>query len=524
MFTPDEAVSFLAGALPDVPVGTDPRAAARLAERCGYLPLALSVLAGHVRNTDGWTLTDHADRLDERRHQQRLDSGVEFALSLSYQHLPADRQRLLRLAALHPGQDFDAYAAAALTGTRLVTARTRLGHLRRDHLLQESGRDRYSFHDLVRTYAAGRAQDQDRPAERRAALTRLFDHYLAVSAAAVNVLDPAERHWRPPVPATDTPAPELTDPHTATVWLDTERSTLTAVAAHTAAHGWPGHTVRLSRTLCSYFNDSGHFSSAVTVHGHARQAALYGGDRAGQAHAMRDLGYAYLRLGDHEMASTHLEPALDLFRELRDPLGEARALTSLGYVADRTGDYPQAIARKRHALTLYRQEGDRLGQTRALLGLGISLRRIGDFADAIDCYQQNLTLARQSGDLRTVASTLNNLGVVETQLERYDDAHTHLQHALTLYRQFASRAGEAHALDNLGLLHNRHDQPEAATACHHQARAHAGLGRAHHALGHTDQARHHCQQAAAFYTDLGTPEADEVRARLAALSTDTRTT
>ena len=40
-------------------------------------------------------------------------SEVELALDLSYQHLSGDRQRLLRLVALHPGQDFDGYAAGA---------------------------------------------------------------------------------------------------------------------------------------------------------------------------------------------------------------------------------------------------------------------------------------------------------------------------------------------------------------------------------------------------------------------------
>ncbi|MBG0568736.1 hypothetical protein [Actinoplanes aureus] len=53
-------------------------------------------------------MTDHADRLDERHHDRRRDTGVELALHQSYQHLPADHQRLLGLLALHPGQDFDA--------------------------------------------------------------------------------------------------------------------------------------------------------------------------------------------------------------------------------------------------------------------------------------------------------------------------------------------------------------------------------------------------------------------------------
>ncbi|GIF01670.1 hypothetical protein Ari01nite_91340 [Paractinoplanes rishiriensis] len=572
MFTREEARAFLAGALPGHPVGTDPAAADRIAARCGNLPLALSLIAGHVRNIPGWTLTDHADRLDERRHrQQPLDGGVDLALRLSYQHLPAERQRLLRLAALHPAQDFDGYAAAALAGTDLATVRTWLDHLRSDHLLQEARSGRYAFHDLVRSFAADQARDQDRPAERRAALTRLADYYLAVSAAAMDVLDPAERHWRPRVPQADTPVPALSDPDAAIAWLNTERSTLVAVAVNAAANGRPSHTVRLSQTLCHYLNDNGRHADAVTVHSQAQHAAQRTGDRAGQAHALRDLGYTYLTLGQHERASAHLEQALDLFRQIDNPFGQARAMTSLGYVADRSGDYPKAIAYKQHALRLYQQICDSTGQTRALLSLGISLRRSGRLAEAGDCYQQTLALARQAGDRRTEASTLNNLGVVETMSGRYDTAQRHLERALTLYREFTSRTGEAHALDNLGLLHNRRGRPEAAIGCHQraldifreagdreceawvlnslgeathsagratdaiahhtaaravataigardeQARAHAGLGRAHHTMGDTGQAREQYRHAVTLYTGLGVPEADEVSARLAEL-------
>src|SRR5205814_3063602 len=101
------------------------------------------------------------------------------------------------LAALHPGQDLDVYGAAALAGGDLPTTRGHLDHLHRDHLLQQAGPGRYTLHDLVRAHATGRASDEDPPPYRRAALTRLFDYYLATAAAAMDSLYPAETHRRP---------------------------------------------------------------------------------------------------------------------------------------------------------------------------------------------------------------------------------------------------------------------------------------------------------------------------------------
>jgi tetratricopeptide (TPR) repeat protein len=570
VFTPAEATAFLANALAEVPVGSNPDAAALIARRCGYLPLALSLITGHIRNTPGWTLTDHADRLGERHHDRRLDTGIELALDLSYRHLPADQQRLLRLLALHPGQDFDGYAAAALADSDLKTAQVRLNRLCADHVLQLITPGRYAFHDLVRSYADTRAHDEERPSERRAALTRLFDLYLATSAAAMNIVHPAAAHWRPPVPPAGTPAPELTDSDAAIAWLDNERHTLVPVAAYTAAHGWPGYATRLARVLSPYLHD-GHHADALTVHGHAHHAARTSGDLAAQAHALRDIGYVHLRAGPLEKAAEYFRQALDLFRRTDDHAGQARALHNLGIVADRSGSYPTAIDNNEQALSLYRQAGDQTGETTVLVSLGISLQRVGRLPEAIGYFQDSLALARQSGNQRGEAYALNCLGEAETRAGRYGPARDHLQQALALFRQLRNRTGEGSVLDSLGILHTRLGQPDrgqdyheralaifresknrdseawvlnglgeaahaagrAADALTHyavalaiatdigartpQARAHSGLGRAHHALGNHAQAREHHQQALIHYTDLGLPEAEQIRILLVEL-------
>jgi tetratricopeptide (TPR) repeat protein len=567
VFTPDEAVAFLLDAMPGVPVGADPCAAARIARRCGNLPLALGLVTGHIRSTPGWTLTDHADRLDERHHDRRLDAGVELALHLSYQHLPAEQGRLLRLAALHPGHDLDAHAAAALTDTDLPTAQDHLHQLHRDHLLQRSAPGRYTFHDLVRAYATTRAHDEDRPPERRTALTRLFDHYLATAATAMNTLHPGEADNRPAFHPAGTPTPDLTDPDTAREWLDTERPTLVAVAAHTATHGWPTLTTRLSRTLFRYL-DGGHHTDALTVHGHAHHAARHNGDPTEQAHALTNLGVAYFRLGRYAPAGEHYQQALDLFRQAGDLAGEARTVNNLSFIAERLGHYRRAIDHCEQALTLYRQTGDRTGEARALTSLGFVEALLGRHRPAVEHHTQALTLCRQAGNRYGEAVTLNALGVAEVRSGRYGPAGDHLQHALTLYRQLGDRAGEAVALDNLGTLHTRLGQPDQATEHHQQAltifretgnrdgeawalnglgeaahtagraadalthhtiaadtghrdqqaRAHAGLGHAHHTLGNPTLALDHYQHALALYTDLDLPEADQVRTHLAALN------
>ena len=49
---------------------------------------------------------------------------------------------------------------------------------------------------------------------------------------------------------------------------------------------------------------------------------------------------------------------------------------------------------------------------------------------------------------------------------------------------------------------------------HQQSRAHTGLGYAHHSLANPDRAREHYEHALTLYTDLGMPDADQIRTHL----------
>ena len=526
VFNPGEALAFLDRAVPGSSAAPDSQATARIARRCGYLPLALGLMARHIRGTPGWTLTDHADRLDERHHDRRLDTGIDLALTQSYRHLPAGRQRLLRLLALHPGQDFDAYAAAALTGTGVDTARSRLRQLRDDHLLRDAGPGRYTFHDLVRAYATVRAADEESPPERREALTRLFDLYLAASAAAMNTLYPAEATVRPRILPAGTPVPDLTIPGRARRWLDSERSTLIAVAAHAATHGQPAHTVLMSRLLQRHLAAGSHNADAVTLHDHGYHAAVQLGDVTGQATALLDIGFTYGRLGYAGRAAASLQRAVHLFRSAGSPAGQRRA-------PDVSGDRNDRSAR---ALTMFQQMDDRLGEAYAREGLGLVHLELGRTGSAAGHFRRALALFRQTGDPAGETWTLEGLGLLRARLGNDGRAIGHQEQALAVCRATGDRIGEARVLNSLGETARTFDRPADSLDHHAAARAVAagtgdrpqlaraltGIGHAHRALSDPALAREHYGQALTLYSALGRPEEYQIRAYLSALTDDRR--
>ncbi len=564
VFTEQEALAFLARAVPEVPVGTDPSAPQRIAERCGYLPLALGLVAGHIRGTPGWTLTDHADRLDERERDRRLESGVELALDLSYQHLPADRQRLMRLAALHPGQDFDDHAAAALTDADLPSTRARLSQLCHEHLLHQNTIGRYGMHDLVRAYAIGLAGDHDPPSQRHEALSRLFAYYANAAATAMEAAHPSERH-RPPAVAADVGTPDLTDRKDADQWLDLELANLLATAQHAAEHRRPDHLWHLSATLDRHLRARGRHQEAETLHQQALDLAREFGNRQAEVSALTGLGYLYRMMGRHEhaeehyrralpaaqdigdrggeldaltglgtvhrvsgrydQASEHYERALQVAVEIGDVGGQRAVLNGLGVVAWMLGHYEQAAGHFGRVLEVARGVGDRVGELNALIGLGDVSRLLGRFEQAGQHYDDAWRIARDVGVRGGELNALAGLGAVHRMLGHHDEAVGYYGQAWQIARETGDRTGELQALHGLGEVHRmmgRHKQSldshqqelsiaEEIDSGNWQFEALQALGRLHHADGHHELALTHHERALRLATDLA-QASDQARA------------
>ena len=166
MLPPGEAVALIARSAGDERAAADPAATRRLAELCGRLPLALRITADRAAAHPHLSMADLADELTAER--DRLDvlatdeqaSQVRAVFSWSYRALAPASARAFRLLGLHPGQDISTAAAAALLDAPVPETRQLLRTLTGGHLLEETGRDRYQFHDLVRVYAAECAQRQ----------------------------------------------------------------------------------------------------------------------------------------------------------------------------------------------------------------------------------------------------------------------------------------------------------------------------------------------------------------------------
>jgi tetratricopeptide (TPR) repeat protein/transcriptional regulator with XRE-family HTH domain len=490
--TPEEAAILLVRLAGRPGPGTGDAAVDEITSLCGYLPLAVGMLAAQLRHHPTWTPAALAAELAQARDRLAVmraeNVSVAAAFDLSYQDLTARQQLLFRRLGLAPGPGIDARAAASLDETSLDEARAHLNDLYDQHLLTEPASGRYQLHNLLRAYAADLARTTDSDADRRAAVHRVLDYYLHTASAASSLLNPA----RPQLPL-GSPEPGVTPEPLETVadalaWFEAERQVLIAAITHAADAGLDAHAWQLPWSVWLFFDREGYWHDQVAIQRIAIAAAARLGDRARQAHAYRDLGCTYGRLGQLAEARELCTQALDLHREVGDRMGEARAHNEIAMLAEQQGRIAEALGHAQLSLALYRDEGYEPGLAKMLNGVGWMHALLGDYEQALEFCEQALGMYRGRGDPLNEAATWDSLGYSLLHLGRLEEAISCLRTAV-------------------GLI-------EVLRTGYYQTTMLVHLGDAYYAAGQLPQARQSWQEALAILEDLNHSDTDQVRARL----------
>jgi tetratricopeptide (TPR) repeat protein/transcriptional regulator with XRE-family HTH domain len=450
VLTADEAREMFVQLAPRAADGPD-GAVAELAELAGFLPLAVSLLARVYARHPSWTLADLA--AETRAGLLTLTAehdSIAAAFELSYRHLAPGQQQFFRRLGVHPGTSTDAYAAAALADISLREAAGHLDALHGEGLLTETGHRRYGMHDLIRSYVRDLAAT-DQASSREQALDRLLDYYQHTAALADKLLARHARTRPAPAPqAIPAAVPDLTGRTQALAWARAERATLLACLDQATAAGQHARVIALTAATASLLRLDGPWTSTITRHAAAIQAARHLGDRLAQANALNDLGDVRLLTGDHRGAAETLEEALDIYRDIGSRGGQANALTDLGSARRVTGDYRGAAKALKKALGIYRDIGNRLGQASSLNYLGDVRQLTGDYRGAAEALEEALGIYRDISHRGGQGNALTSLGIVLQVTGDYRGAAKALEEALGIYRDISHRLGQANALNSLG--------------------------------------------------------------------------
>jgi tetratricopeptide (TPR) repeat protein len=434
----------------DARVEREPAEALRVAELCGFLPLALQIAAALLVDSSSRPISTLADELADVHSRldtlTREERAVRAAFDLSYESLPKDQAHLFRLLSINAGPDVSREAVSRLGGLELGDTGRILESLNRAHLI-EVGQDwgRWRLHDLLRIYATEKGMAAEKEDGRDQAVRRLIDYYSDTSESADWILrdraSKAEgRRFR------DRRGEPLE-------WFRVEEDNLLAAIRLAEKEDLFASSYYISMHLGLYLDVRRRVTDVIEVASTALRAARRAENVDWQARSLNHLGLALSTVRRFGDAIPPLTEGVKLARMAGNRETECDILIALGAALKQVNGPAAGIAPLKRALTLGRVLGNPLHVGTALTNLGNIYRESGKLVEAAKAYSESIRYHRLSRDRRKEASGHSGLAVTLSQLGKFDTSIPHFKKAVDMYKSVGDQHGLAVTLMNLGSTH-----------------------------------------------------------------------
>jgi len=521
---------------------------------CGFLPLAVRIVAARLAARPSWTVASLVPRLaDERRRLDEMRVGnlaVESTFALGYGQLNPAQARAFRLLSLPGGPDVSIGAASGLLALDPMDTEDVLESLVDASLLEAPAPGRYRFHDLLKLFARRVAERTENAAEEscaagetkrgerrgsgvsvtiggasEAALRRLLDFYLA-SARSAHRLAYEGSTIADQLGVTGT-GHVFASADEAVAWLSVEAESLFAsiaqvTCAEDADELLPGADLLLAmEPLLESGSHAREFESRT-------REMLAVARRLGAVSS--ELRCRYV-LGRVLFGANRLAEAEEEFRtslELSaggDRIVTGETLNALAVVAGRRRRHAEALTWFDSAREAFREVGARGGEA---LTLSYSARDhlfLKQPMEAIAAAEQGLALFIEMGSSAGTARARYHLGMILSRVGRLNEAVHHHAECLAFFRASRQRVWEqrvcsrlAETFINAGRFADAARHAEQALTVsreishpYGEAQALAVLGTALNGLGEVERGRGCLERAHGLFRRLGAPEAEDLR-------------
>lgn len=455
---PSQALELLGKVLGPARLAAEEEAAGRIAQLCGFLPLALRIAAARLASRPAWRLDWFAARLGDEQNRLNLlkvgDMEVRASLALSYNSRSDGEKEAFRILGILRTTAFPAWNLAVLTETDLAAAEETAEHLVDAELLEVSGIDsvgmiRYRFHDLLRDYARERLADEEADTTKKAALRRTVNAYTAMAREASAVLQPGVLQTTEPDAVPIIPEIVRGNPRS---WFTAERSALVLLVTQAFEAQLWNETWKLAEPLIAMFNWRADWKDWEDTHLIALQAAERAGSTLGQAVIRNNLGLLYRELGRFDEAISLTADSVAAFNELDDGHREALARRNLADAYRFKGLLDLAISSFQSSLEVFERYSDQRSAAGALTGMADALRGLSRWEESESRFERSISIYTQVGDRAEETRAKVMLAMVHRDRWRNTSAEALLREGIVAFAELGDKRWEAQSMRLLGTV------------------------------------------------------------------------
>lgn len=451
------ALHLLADRCGERTVAADRRAAERLVELCGRLPVALAVVAARLLTTRGLTLPALVAELEDEAHRLtgmtlRGERTVAAVFGVVYRELPSEAARCYRHLVWLPSHTFDLGVAAVAADRTPEALQKPLGALEEAGLLERTGDGRFRMHDLVRLHARECAAEAEPEAE-VGVVARTATHYLALTALADRAIRPDRLRVADltalldgaddPFAASSGPAP--------LDWLAAERANLLAVLRAAARHGLHARVWPLAEALTVLFLHHRHLRDWRESLELGVAAAVAAVEPAAEARLRSLLSRPLMDLEEYDAARDQLTAAVACAEVAGNAVLAASVQEFFGRYWDHV-DGARALAAYQRSVELNREAGEYRGVAIARFLLGRAQLAAGDDAAALASLREAHRDLLARADRRMAARARAALGEVHAHRGETEEARRALRAAAEALGAVDASHYEAQARERLADL------------------------------------------------------------------------
>ena len=233
----------------------------------------------------------------------------------------------------------------------------------------------------------------------------------------------------------------------------------------------------------------------------ALEASRTRGSLSDQAEALRNIGAAWVSLGDVHKARPFLDEALEIYRSklaekesiadnchaahiftLRrqfdkaieyynsaldmaredDPAGISCCLSGMGETYWKMGQFIQSLDYYIRSLEMLREMETEAGLDKLLFNISLNCQRLARYDEALQYLLESLVISQKVRNLNQTGHTYKVIGSVYLQMEDREKALEYYRKALVIHEQMGDVSGVANALDAMAEIHLEMDQFDPA--------------------------------------------------------------
>lgn len=180
------------------------------------------------------------------------------------------------------------------------------------------------------------------------------------------------------------------------------------------------------------------------------------------AKRMNELSVLLVRERQLELATSYVQKAIKISKELNFKRGEAISYTIIGVINMYKDNYPEALKSYFEGLKVDEKSGDKRGIADFHNHIGIVYNYQGNYPEALKHYFVCLKIFEEIGHKKGIVHAYNNIGVVYKNQGKYAEALKNNFAALKIYKEIDDKHGIGMSYNNIGNIYSLQGKyPEA---------------------------------------------------------------